>query len=133
MKVKQLSTLIKEMDKVFSKYIRKKYTKKGYGRCYACRAIKTYEELDASHYIGRQHKSVRWDERNVKVTCQKCNRFLSGNLDEFALALIKEYGQGILEELNKEKYIITKLNELQLQEMIKEYKKVLSMFDERWS
>lgn len=38
---------------------------------------------------------------NVKPQCASCNTFGEGRKDLFALALIKEYGQGVLEELNK--------------------------------
>ncbi len=130
MKKLNRKTLIKKLDKVFSQYIRRKYTKKGYGRCYTCRAIKPYEELDSSHYISRQHLATRWDERNAKVCCQKCNRFLSGNLDEFALALQREYGDDILLELNKDKWTPRKINELEIMALIEEYQEKLKKLSE---
>ena len=57
--------------------------------------------MDASHY---REKSICGLElffhlKNVKTCCVRCNRYLHGNLAEYALKLQREYGPQILEEL----------------------------------
>ena len=39
-------------------------------------------------------------EKNFVGQCTSCNCYNSGELDEFAIFLEKEYGHGILQELN---------------------------------
>lgn len=116
----------KKLDKVFSLYIRKKYTQKGYGKCYTCKRIIPFEDADAGHYINRNHKATRWDERNVKLQCRSCNRFQSGMSDEFAIALQEEYGEGVLRDLNQVKWHPYKINDLQIKQMITDYQSKLN-------
>jgi len=115
------------LDQVFSKYVRFSNAKNGYVRCYTCNAVHPPEDVDAGHYVTRQHMGTRWDERNVKPQCRSCNRFKSGVSDEFALHLLKDYGEGILEDLNKHKWIPTKITELEMMEMIKDYREKLKV------
>jgi len=106
------STNKKKLDRIFSKYIRKRDTKKGYGKCVTCRVIKPYEDLDCGHYISRQHLATRWDEYNCAIQCRKCNRFMGGEQDEFAVYLMDKYGKDIIHELNKSKWTPIKLDDL---------------------
>ena len=112
----------KKLDRLFSKYIRLSSSKNEICKCYTCGVMNHWKEMDAGHYITRQHKGTRWDERNVKVQCRKCNRFESGVSDEFALHLLKDYGKEVLEELNQAKWIPTKIDDFQILAMIEDYK-----------
>lgn len=47
--------------------------------------------------------------------------FKNGNMDEYALFLIRTYGEGILEELQKEKQKIKQIRIPEYQELIKLY------------
>lgn len=88
----------------FSKWLRLSSSKKGFCTCYTCGAIKHWKDTDAGHYIKRQHKALMFDERNVKPQCKKCNQFEGGRQDDFAVHLIKDYGEGILQELDRIKW-----------------------------
>jgi len=121
----------KKLDKLFSKYIRLSNSKNEICRCYTCGAMNHWKEMDAGHYITRQHKATRWDERNVKVQCRRCNRFESGVSDEFALHLLKDYGQEVLEELNRAKWIPTKIDAFQILAMIEDYKLKIKEYETR--
>ena len=113
-------------DEAFSKLVRfKNANHQGYIRCITCRKIEPPEDVDAGHYISRSIIPLRYSEINVHPQCRKCNRFNEGMKDEYALALIKEYGADILEELNKEKYTIRRYSDLELKEMAKEWRKEL--------
>lgn len=102
---KSTQSLQSKLDTLFSLYIRKRYaTPDGMVRCVTCGKYDHWKETDAGHYISRQYLSTRYDERNVHVQCRSCNRFHEGRKDEYTLFLIKTYGVGILEELNKDKW-----------------------------
>lgn len=103
--VASTSSLEKKLDTLFSLYIRKRYaTPDGMVRCVTCGKYDHWKETDAGHYISRQYLSTRYDERNVHVQCKSCNRFHEGRKDEYTLFLLKTYGVGILEELNRDKW-----------------------------
>ena len=62
--------------------------------------------MDAGHYIKRQYNMTRFDERNVHCQCRACNRFKGGMMDEYAINLERDYGQGILQEFEQLKHEI---------------------------
>lgn len=107
-KGRKVSTMKAALDKIFSKYIRKKYEKDGLIPCFTCDKRLPLEEMDNGHYVSRQYLALRYSERNCHPQCRSCNRFHEGVKDIYALRLIEKYGQGILEELNRERNKITK-------------------------
>lgn len=42
-------------------------------------------------------------DENVHVQCIKCNKYMSGNGVEYAIALEKQYGYGIIQKIAKAK------------------------------
>ena len=106
--------------KVFSEYIRKrdKYV------CISCGKQLTKETSDAGHYIPKTAGlTLYFDERNVHAQCTHCNRFMHGNLAKYALALIRKYGQDILEKLDMKRNLKVRYTDFDYQVLIKEYKK----------
>ena len=91
-KQKSISRLKKEADTVFSLFIRQRDK-----HCVTCGAPAT----QAGHYVSRSWLGLRYNEKNVNGQCVRCNIFKKGNMDEYARFLIRKYGAGILEELNK--------------------------------
>lgn len=87
----------------FSKFIRKvDADENGMVKCFSCRKVAHWKEMDAGHYIPKSISlALRFYVKNVNVQCTACNRFRHGNLTEYALALKKKYGDGILEELDE--------------------------------
>ena len=121
-KQKSLSQLKKDFDSIFSRWIRLKNSKNGKCMCITCGVWKKNKEQQAGHYISRTYLSTRFDERNVNVQCVSCNVFAKGRLDEYALWLIGQYGNGILEELNKKKWEQKKYSRLEYNSFIQIYK-----------
>ena len=121
--------VIKEIDQLFSRYKRlENKNDNGLIRCFTCGKLFPYSVTDCGHFVGRQHLSLRWEERNTEPQCIDCNRFHEGVKDVFALNLQKKYGVGIIEELNtlkhqERKWSIPEL--LDLQEVLK--KKIKSL------
>ena len=108
-----LPSLLKKADKVFSKHIRNRdnYT------CVTCGRPGN----EAGHYIQRSHKQLRFHPQNVHCQCTRCNHFLSGNLESYALFLVNEYGVQILSELSSLKGLF-KLDRDYLNRVIEAYR-----------
>ena len=111
-KLKSISQLKKEADKHFSIFIRRRDR-----YCVTCGALTAH----AGHYISRSWLGLRYNERNVNGQCVRCNIFLKGNMDEYALFLKRKYGPDILEELKKLK-VPTQFKRKDFEEIIKKYK-----------
>lgn len=87
--------LKRELDKVFSDYIRERdhYT------CITCGKQGDKSEIQNGHYIERNKTGTRYDEQNYNAQCVTCNIWKKGNLRIYAVKLIQKYGNGILERL----------------------------------
>lgn len=112
-----------KIDKPFHEFIRRRDADNstGYCACASCNKSIHFTDSDAGHFIGRQHMSTRWDERNVKAQCRKCNRFEYGRQYEYSLNL----GQELSDELLQKSRQIFKLSDPEYMEIFEEYKKKL--------
>jgi hypothetical protein len=97
----KISKLKKKLDSVFSKWIRARDKK-----CYTCGRT---ENLQCGHFIPRQYLAVRFDERNCHAQCYACNMLYNGQPSAYALNLQKQYGKKIIQELENQRKVITKL------------------------
>lgn len=122
-KSKTYRQLIKEADKYYSLMIRKENEKDGKVQCYTCWDWKLLKEIQCGHYISRRILSTRFYKKNTKPQCVRCNVFMEGNKPVFALRLKKEYGDGILEELDQLSRILVKYTREKLTWMIDRFKK----------
>lgn len=131
-KSKSLSKLKKELDAIFSRFIRiRKADKGGMTRCYTCGKKAHWKEMHCGHYISRVHSPTRWNEINCQVQCPGCNLFKQGAADEFAIALIKEYGDEILNDLNRIKHGDFKLDREFYENAILSYKSKLYVLESK--
>lgn len=116
--VSERKFLVKKLDTVFSKYIRKRDEyPRGRFRCCSCNNIKDINQADAGHFIPRGKMALRWDERNVNAECQECNRRDDNHLKGYKLFLQSKYGDDIInifyETVRKsKKYTIVELKEM---------------------
>lgn len=76
----------------------------GFCVCITCGAQKPWKEMDAGHFIQREHLATRYDRNNVWPQCRKCNRFKGGRHSVFRDELIKMFGRLPVEGLEKKKY-----------------------------
>lgn len=113
-------TLKRKLWEIFSKYIRLR----DQSTCISCdKRFDAISELDAGHYHPRTSgMALFFDERNVHAQCRGCNRFRHGNLAQYALALQRRYGKGILEELDKKRQEIKKYSTQEYIDLIEYYK-----------
>lgn len=116
-----VAKLKKLADKVFSDYIRQrdKYV------CFTCGKKGDKTNIQNGHYVSRAFNSLRFDERNCAAQCVGCNIFRKGNIDEYALALLKKFGPEILKELAAEKRKVKQFTVRELEGMIEEFKNKL--------
>lgn len=112
-------TLKAKAWKLISEYVRKQGADfNGFVSCYTCGIQKHWKELHCSHYI---HNKLDFDLRNLKPCCQKCNTYLSGNLGEYTLRLVRENGLEWVEQLKSDANLITYNND-HLETIIQVYK-----------
>lgn len=120
---KKQSTLVKNLDMIYSLYIRlKDADANGFAPCISCGRRFHFKDLDCGHFVSRRHKSTRFMEENTKPQCRYCNRFNEGMKDSFALQLIQEYGVEILQKLQDEKNKTKHFTSDDLVSLIKDYK-----------
>ena len=125
MKVKR-SNLVKNLDSIFSQYIRLRYAKNEIAECYTCGKKDHYKKLQAGHFASRRHYSTRWNEYNVQVQCYSCNIGQQGMQFEFGKRLNKEFGNDFAEQLLIESKKAVKFTDNDLQDMIQHYKEKLN-------
>lgn len=123
MKKKTISKLKKELDKIFSVYIRQKYMDhRGYVQCVCCGVKKQWKDMQNGHYVSRANYFLRYDERNCYPCCVSCNVFKHGNYPAFTAFLVKKFGPKWLLNLVKEGNLIKKWTMKEIEELIKFYK-----------
>jgi len=131
-KLVPLKTLWKKLDRVFSLYIRLRDSDEGgTTQCVTCGSYKYYKDIDAGHFIKRQHMSTRWDERNVHPQCTRCNHFMSGRQDDMSLYILRLYGKDTLLELMQLKYQTRKFTRTELEDLIKHFQEKTEALDVR--
>ena len=71
------------------------------GKCYTCGKMCRMgtSEWQAGHYKQGSHESTYFIEENVHGQCVGCNKFLHANLAKYTIAMIKEYGEGLVNKL----------------------------------
>jgi hypothetical protein len=127
-KLPSMSAMEKKLDKIFSEWIRRSHADEGGTvACVTCKRLLYWKDSDCGHYIKRQHRAVRWDERNVGPQCTSCNHFNGGRQDEFGWHIIKKHGLETLDQLMQMKHKVMKLTRADLEDLIAAYKAKLEM------
>lgn len=122
-KKESLSGLIKELDKVFSIFIRTRFSdSNGTVKCFTSGKFMGWKESQAGHFVSRRHYSTRWDEKNVQVQSVAENVFNQGNAPVFAIRLDEKYGKGTAELLMQKSRNHWKPTRFELEYLINEYK-----------
>ena len=124
MKQVKRSTLVKNLDAIFSQYIRRKDAIDEIATCVTCGKKDHWKKLQNGHFMSRRHYSTRWDENNVGVQCYGCNITSQGQQFLFA----KYLGLELAEEMVLKSKQTVKLTDNDLQDMIQYYKDKLKKF-----
>lgn len=121
-KTKTKSKLTKELDAVFSRYIRNLYADGDYVTCVTCGKTDEIRYMQNGHYVSRRFYSTRWDIENCHPQCYSCNVGLAGNYAQYSLYMINRYGSEILQTLVDRSKAPYKTTTQELQEKIDYYK-----------
>lgn len=127
-KIKRVSRgqLVKQLDNVFSQYIRLRDAVDVLGElsatCVTCGDTKPWKQMQNGHYESRGHYPTRWSEDNCHVQCVACNVFRKGNYTNYARFMIDKYGADKLEELHIKATTNAKISTPEIREMIDKYK-----------
>lgn len=114
-----LSIKRKKVWKLMSEYVRRSEN----GVCFTCGIKKDWREMDAGHFI---HKDcLDYDFVNIHCQCSRCNRFMHGNLGEYAIRLINKYGKKRIEKLRMKGNQIKKFTIKELDDIERELKAML--------
>lgn len=122
-----MSSLEKKLDRVFSEYVRRMNADEGGTvSCVTCGKLMHWKECHASHFVKRQHRATRWDERNVHPQCPRENVYMGGSQDLMALYILNEYGAEALDEVITLGHSVVKHTRADLEEMIALYQSRLA-------
>lgn len=123
---KTQAQLKKELDRVFSIYIRTKHSDKdGNNHCYTCGKAGTIKTMQCGHFVSRQYLATRWHENNCRIQCAGCNLFGNGKPLDFEEQLKKELGSDYVEEMKASRHQSLKLDRNWYQEQIDKYKNLV--------
>ena len=125
-KTKSIASLKKTLDKVFNAFIRRRDSRGGFFECISCGQTKSVDQMDAGHFYAKTFTALRWDEGNVWGQCQKCNRFLHGNLLEYRKGLVAKFSEDFVRKLDLAKHHPAKLDRMSLEYQISYYKDKLN-------
>ncbi len=115
--------LKKELDRVFSIYIRQRTMNESrMTQCITCGKYAHWTAIQNGHYQSRAKIATRWDEKNCAPQDIACNIFRHGEPEKFAAWIDTEYGPGTAEKLRGEAHKPFKLNRTWLEMKIAEYK-----------
>lgn len=121
-KLPALRILRNRLDKVFSKFIRKRDSDQdGNAKCVTCPRVLPWVEMQCGHWIKRQHAGTRWHELNCAAQCAVCNLYNSGRQDVFAGVLLEKYGADVVQELLRLKVEGKKHSRAELMNLIEDY------------
>lgn len=130
-KQKTIKQLKAKAWELFSLYIRYKYSKDGLCTCYTCGKKVSIKQAQAGHGISGRGNAILFDENIVRPQCLHCNVFLHGNYQIFVPKLIREIGQNMYEELERQSHLPVKRDRTYYEDLIEELKVKLSKFSKR--
>lgn len=116
-KSKSLSKWKKELDAIFSLYIRTR----DQGQCYTCPRKDEVKKMQNGHFVPRQYLAVRWDEVNNHCQCYACNMLYNGQPGAYAVRLEIDYGPGTVARLEGQRKELVKLKQDFYEAKIAEY------------
>lgn len=116
-KPKTRSYYVKQLDKVFSEYIRRSKPPV----CVTCGTKDEWKRLQNGHYYSRAKLPTRWNEDNCWPQCVACNMFRGGNYTEYALFMLQTLGEDKLRELHKLAISGEKVTTPVIRQMIEDY------------
>ena len=131
-----LSKLKKKVWVLFSQYIRlrdclKTTGCKSFGLCITCGKRYHFKLLQAGHFISGRHNANLFNEEGCHAQCYNCNINLRGNTLEYRRQVIKLYGEGYDEILEKKSQETKKFTIPELEDLIIELKEKIKLLEKK--
>lgn len=128
MKKKTISKIQDELWDIIKIIIRKKYNLgNDTWKCYTCdRIITSKSDAHTAHFIPDSISGayLRYDFRNLRICCMRCNVHLGGNGSEYYRRMVEEMGQEHVDQIFRDKQKIVKAYDHYLM-LCEEYKSML--------
>lgn len=106
----------------FSLYIRLRDSdENGFGKCFTCPRVLHYTKGDCGHGIGRQHKAVKYNEKNNHLQCKPCNGFEGGKREVYKERVNELYGPNTWELLELAARQPSKRSQFEIDVLTKHY------------
>lgn len=121
-----LKTLERKAWDVFARWVKRRDAKLSgsialdWLKCYTCRKDILVTESHAGHFIHNRN-IVRFNEKVVHGQCNKCNTYLRGNLAEYTIHMIEDYGREEVSRLLSLKVQTHVFTREELEGIIKKY------------
>lgn len=127
MKKKTRSSLVKELDAVYSQYIRLRDSDSNwYVTCFCCGTKLHWKDAQNMHFITRACYTLRRDDKNCFAGCKRCNVFLNGNYIEYTRNLIDRFGVEYVDHLRSQRHILSNISTADIIDKIEHYKQKVS-------
>lgn len=123
---KTIGQLVKDLDSVYSLYIRWRYSNKTTVACISCGKPDVIANMQNGHFVSRGHYSTRWLDKNCHPQCYRCNVALHGNYAHYTKFMIDTYGVEVIDELIALAAVAPKFKKADIQEKITYYKEELA-------
>lgn len=114
--MRSTTQLKKQLWKLFSIYIRQRDK----GICISCGKRDDWKKTHAGHFV---HDCMDFNEMNINCQCARCNKWLHGNLANYAIRLKDKIGMQKVEWLLGQKGKLYKYSVGELKLLINHYKK----------
>lgn len=109
---------VSQAQKIFNEYIRLRDAEKP---CISCGRL-TGAKMNAGHYRNvADHPQLRFNEYNVHLQCEHCNRYKRGNIENYRKALLLKIGPKAVEWLESNQPLM-ELSVRDLESLIAVYK-----------
>lgn len=121
-KTKSRSQLVKELDAIFSRYIRLNNIDYNWlCKCVTCGAKVHWKNIQNWHFITRGNYKYRRREDNCFPQCMPCNIYKSWNYISYTLFMIWKYWEDFVRNMQEDKELV-KISTPEIREMIEKYK-----------
>lgn len=130
-KTKTRSQLVKELDAIFSRYIRLSNVDYNWlCKCITCGAKVHRKNIQNWHFITRGNYKYRRREDNCFPQCMPCNIYKSWNYISYTLFMIWRYWQEFVKNMQEDKELV-KISTVQIREMIDHYTNAVNIILEQ--
>ncbi len=125
-KKKSRSAVVKELDRVFSLFIRHRNADdEGFVTCITCGRSNHLKKMQCGHFMSRAKYATRWNETNCQVQCYGCNVMQQGQQYKFSVWLDANIELGTANEMVLLSNTTVKFSTPELLEKIEYYKSKL--------